>query len=161
MLRLPAAFVTLVHSLTPSPASLEQFSQGYWGCCLSGLESLTLPPKFSTFRLWLFFFSLVDMSVDLLPDLQVKTQNQDSVLLLMQPSIDIVGTKKKRSWIKEGVTVKKWIVFFPWELSSMQLFIHQEKIRGMLVNKPVKNKSNTLYGVILHFVKMLHYIISL
>lgn len=39
-----------------------------------------------------FFFSLVDMSIDLLPDLQVKTKNQDSVLLLIQPSIDIVGT---------------------------------------------------------------------
>lgn len=42
-----------------------------------------------------FFSSLVDMPIDLLPDLQVKTQNQDSILLLMQPSIDIVGTKKK------------------------------------------------------------------
>ena len=36
------------------------------------------------------------MPIDLLPDLQVKTQNQDSILLLMQPSIDIVGTKKKK-----------------------------------------------------------------
>lgn len=45
-----------------------------------------------------FFSSLVDMPIDLLPDLQVKTQNQDSILLLMQPSIDIVGTKKKKVW---------------------------------------------------------------
>ena len=101
------------------------------------------------------------MPIDLLPDLQVKTQNQDSILLLMQPSIDIVGTKKKKSWMKERVTVLKDEYFSPWELLWMQLFIHQKKIYGMLVNKPVKNESNTLYGAILHFVKMLHYIISL
>ena len=48
-----------VYSLSPPPASLEQFSQSYWDP-VPGLESWTFPPNEVTLYFWVVTIFLVD-----------------------------------------------------------------------------------------------------